>query len=314
LGAPKFYGERSQICTPESVTRLRAAVDKCLQNGTPYELDLEVIHPDGSIRSILGRGEPVRDAAGLIRGLRGTVQDITELKRLQRMREEWTSVIAHDLRQPIGSIAMCADLLLRIDDFEKKERAKLTDRIRSAAFTLARMVDDLLDISQMETQRLHLDRKWIDPRRSVCETVERLSQMMNDLHVEISDSGDLSPVFADPVRVEQVLGNLLSNAVKYGDKKEILVRLDRREDEIEISVTNHGPGITEKESTRLFDRFSRAKSVRDSNVPGLGLGLYISKGLVEAHAGRIWVDSVPNETTTFHFTLPTNIALLKNAA
>lgn len=315
LPPPNFYDEHPRLFTNESMAKLRKAVEQTLRYGTAYELDLELIRPDGSMRSILARGEPLHDAFGRIQGIHGTVQDVTPLKRLQKMREEWTSVIAHDLRQPIGTIAMCADLLSRMGDANREETEKFTERIRSSAFNLGRMVDDLLDIGQLETQRLHLERRWMDPRRSVQETIGRLSHVIKDLRVETAESGDLAPVFADPVRVEQVLGNLISNAVKYGDKqKEICIRLNRVEDEIDFSVMNHGPGISPEESSRLFDRFSRSQSVRKSNVPGLGLGLYISKGLVEAHGGRIWVESVPHATTTFHFTLPIRYLRLKEAA
>jgi len=100
----------------------------------------------------------------------------------------------------------------------------------------------------------------------------------------------------------------LSNAVKYGDRDgSILVHLDRHGDEIEIAVTNHGKGIPPEDVPRLFDRFTRLDESRESGVPGLGLGLYISKGLIEAHGGRIWVESTPGENTTFHFTLPVRV-------
>jgi PAS domain S-box-containing protein len=313
--APTFYDEHPQLYTPESMTQLRAAVEKALHDGTPYELDLELIHPDGSIRSIMARGRPSQGESGRVVALHGTIQDITELKRLQRMREEWTSIIAHDLRQPIGTIVMCAELLSRSPDATSEERIKFTDKIRSSAFNLARMVDDLLDISQLESQRLHLDRKWIDPVRVVRDTIERLSYSINDLRVDISAGGDLVPVYADPVRMEQILGNLLSNAVKYGDRKEnILVRLNRHENEVQISVTNHGQGIPNNELTRIFERFSRSRGIIKSNVPGLGLGLYIAKGLVEAHGGRIWVESEIHATTTFHFTLPSRFIQTKEVA
>lgn len=315
LPAPTFHDSRPVLFTPESSKRLRTTVDGALRHGASYELELEFARPDGSTRHVTLRGEPVRDASGRACGLHGTVQDITELKRLQRMREEWTSVIAHDLRQPIGTIMMCADLLTRVGEGSREEREKFTSKIRSSAFNLARMVDDLLDVSQMETQRLHLERKWIDPLRLVHETVDRLTLVMKDLHVDISGSSDLLPVFVDPGRVEQILGNLLSNAVKYGNETEpIRVRLKRDIGEVEISVMNHGKGIAKEEISRLFDRFSRAKSSHPSSVPGLGLGLYISKGLVEAHGGRIWVKSVPNSTTTFYFTLPVRVIRTGEAA
>jgi signal transduction histidine kinase len=90
--------------------------------------------------------------------------------------------------------------------------------------------------------------------------------------------------------------------------------LKRHTDEVEISVMNHGKGIATEEISRLFDRFSRAKSSHPSSVPGLGLGLYISKGLVEAPGGRIWVESVPDSTTTFYFTLPVRVVRTAEAA
>jgi PAS domain S-box-containing protein len=315
LPAPAFYDGHPALFTPESSKRLRTAVDMALRHEASFEVELEFLRPDGATRCVTLRGEPIRDASGRACGLHGTVQDITELKRLQKMREEWTSVIAHDLRQPIGTIMMCADLLTRTGEGSREEREKFTGKIRSSAFNLARMVDDLLDVSQMETQRLHLERKWIDPLRLVRESVDRLAYVMKDLRVDISGSSDLLPVFVDAGRVEQILGNLLSNAVKYGNEREaICVRLKRYRDEVEIAVMNYGKGIAEEEISRLFDRFSRAKSSHTSSVPGLGLGLYISKGLVEAHGGRIWVESVPNFTTTFYFTLPVRVVRTEEAA
>jgi PAS domain S-box-containing protein len=309
LPPPSFYGGHAELFTPDSMARLHAAVERALHDSIPYELDLELIRPDGSTRWIAVRGEPTRDVSGNIVGLYGTVQDITQLKQLQKMREEWTSVIAHDLRQPIGNIVMSADLLQRLHDGEMSEReSSIVARVRLSALNLARMVDDLLDVSQMEAQHLHLDRKWVDLRTVARESIARLEHITTGLHVKVWESDDLSPVFADAARIEQVFGNLLSNAVKYGDREsEILVRLDQHEDGIAISITNHGKGIPLEELPRLFNRFTRSKASGGSGVPGLGLGLYISKGLVEAHGGRIWVESTPGETTTFHFTLPVRL-------
>jgi signal transduction histidine kinase len=118
--------------------------------------------------------------------------------------------------------------------------------------------------------------------------------------------GHMSSVFVDPMRIGQVLGNLVSNAVKYGDRDtDIVVRLERRMSDVEIAVTNHGKGIDPAELPRIFNRFTRTKVARDSSAPGLGLGLYISKGVIDAHGGQMWVESTPGETTTFHLTLPT---------
>jgi len=98
---------------------------------------------------------------------------------------------------------------------------------------------------------------------------------------------------------------LISNAVKHGEKGgDIDVRVSQLGPDVEISVTNHGKGIKQEDVPRLFSRFGRSSTAQGAAIPGLGLGLYIAKGLVEAHGGRIWVDSIPGKTTTFHFTLP----------
>jgi PAS domain S-box-containing protein len=292
--------------TPASKERLKAAIEKILADGAPYELDLDVVRPDGGRRTVLARAASIQDTSGRVVALSGTAQDVTELRHLERLREEWMSVIAHDLRQPIGVIKTSAELLpdLHTGAIPESER-KITARIRSAATGLARMVDDMLDASRIEAHRLTLQRSAVSPVMMVRESVERLSQVNKDLRVELSHGADLDVVFADPVRVEQVVGNLLSNAVKYGDPAgKIDVRVERRDNEIEIAISNPGRGIPAEEIPTLFDRFARSAAARKSGVSGLGIGLYIARGLVEAHGGRIWAESVPGETTTFRFTLP----------
>jgi signal transduction histidine kinase len=139
----------------------------------------------------------------------------------------------------------------------------------------------------------------------VRETLTRLAHLIKDRRIRMSESAKLAPVRVDPARIDQVLGNLISNALKYGDEHGAIdIRLDRRAEEIEVAVTNRGRGISAEELPRLFDRFMRSKSARGSAVQGLGVGLYIAKGLVEAHGGRIWAESLPGQTTTIRFTLP----------
>jgi len=307
---PRLLRPEAPVFTPESAGRLRVVVERLLATGKPYEIELEVVRPDGGRRWVNAHGEPVRNEAGKITGMDGTCADITHVKALQRMREEWTSVIAHDLRQPIGVIAMASDFLpsLHGGEMTPDERAFMK-RIRSATNTLARMVDDLLDMSLLEASRLKLERKWVDPAELVTESVDRMMHQAGTAHVRVSAPRQLPQVFVDPMRIGQVLGNLLSNAVKYGDQQhDILVRLDRHNGELEVSVINHGKGIDPDELPHLFDRFARAKATRGSGVPGLGLGLYISKGVVEAHGGRLWAESIPGQTTSFHLALPLTAA------
>ncbi|MFL5813418.1 MAG: ATP-binding protein [Bdellovibrionia bacterium] len=310
------YDEMLTLFTPESARKLDEVVARVIENGSSYKMDLELAGGNEGHRWISSCGEAIRAESGEVVGIRGTAQDITELKELQRMREEWTSVIAHDLRQPISLISMSAELLptLHKGEMDSGERV-VEERIHTAAMSLSRMVDDLMDISRMEASRLVLERKWIDPRVVVRETLSRMSHEVSGFTVSLDESGELLPVYADQMRVEQVVSNLITNAVKYGKKdSKISVRLQRLPEEIQISVTNEGPGISKEEIPIIFSRFWRSKSTRGSGVPGLGLGLYIAKGLVEGHGGRIWVNSTPGKTTSFSFTLPTRAVAEKQSA
>ncbi len=273
-------------------------------------MELSLTRPDGSIRYVTAHGAAIRDDAGKIIGITGTAQDITELREAQRLRDEWTSVIAHDLRQPIGVILMAASGLpsLHQEGLHDKESVFLA-RITSAANTLARMVDDLLDMSLLEARRLELRRKWVSAHACLGDAIARLSQVVGDRHVHVVEKDAAAEILVDVMRFEQVLGNLISNAVKYGDPgTDIEVRLEQHNGEVEITVVNQGRGIAAEDLPNLFARFMRSKDARGSRMPGLGVGLYIARELIEAHNGRIWAESTPGRTTAFHVTLPSREA------
>jgi PAS domain S-box-containing protein len=294
---------------PETLTSIRGALEKVLHEGRPYETEMEIKRSDGTTRWIAARGEPVRNERGEIVAVAGTAQDITELKQLQRQRDEWTSLIAHDLRQPIGVITMAASALPELHEAEPRQSHELIKRIASAADGLRRLVDDLLDLSLLDARRLTLDRHWVHPQTLVRETVERLGYLTAGRRVRVIVSEGLADVFVDQLRMGQVLGNLISNAVKYGDAgSEIDVCIEQHGGEVDIAVENHGEGIPREEIENLFNRFMRTERARHSRVRGLGVGLYIARALVLAHQGRIWVESTPGETTTFHVVLPSRPA------
>ena len=299
---------------PETMAAIRNALQVVLRDGRPHEIEMEIKRPDGTMRWISARGDAVRNEKGEIVALTGTAQDITELKELQRQRDEWTSLIAHDLRQPIGVITMAASALPELRDVAPDKATELIKRISSAADGLARLVDDLFDLSLLEARRLTLDRKWHNPQAVVSEALERLSHVTRGRRVTVTAGPGLSEICVDQMRIGQVLGNLISNAVKYGDKEsEIAVRIEQRDTEVEIAVENRGAGIAPEDVAQLFKRFVRTAKARRSGAPGLGVGLYIAKELVEAHGGRIWVESTPGQTTTFHVALPSRAAEQKVA-
>jgi PAS domain S-box-containing protein len=262
-------------------------------------LELRARMPSGELVPILVSAAPVSAEAGPV-GAVAIFRDIRALKELERLREEWASVIAHDLRQPLNVISLGADVLGR--DLTGKH-ALWAERIRSQARQLDQLIEDLLDVSRLEARRLELQPDLVRIEELVATALAGVPVLEGRIRVAIDP--DAAQLFADPQRLLQVLGNLLSNAAKYGTPdREVLLEARRVDDQIRISISNHGPGIAPDEAPLLFERFTRTRAARKSTIQGIGLGLYICKGLIEAHAGRIWVESTPGLRTTFHFTLP----------
>lgn len=214
-------------------------------------------------------------------------------------------MIAHDLRQPLSVITFGAGLLKRMLGEEAGfEVWRTLEDTLVASGNLNKMVNDLVDVSHLDARRLNLERRPVDLLALVRGAARRMVWMTGERRVRVEARGEVPPVLADPGRVEQVLGNLLSNAIRYGDpESEVLVEVVREDDGASVSVTNWGPGIPPEQLPRLFARFYRAGGDGEEESSGLGLGLYISKGLVEAHGGRLWAESAPG-FTTFRFTLP----------
>jgi signal transduction histidine kinase len=247
---------------------------------------------------------PLRDLDGRVRGAVALFDDISVLKQLERMREEWMAVIAHDLRQPLNGIVLHAQVLRRaLGPGAPERQLESIEHIRVAGLRLNRMIEDLLDASRIEASRLKLERRPLALPRLVGEIVARTSELAGR-QVRVSAQEGVPEAFADPGRIEQVLSNLLTNAAKYGDREAAIeVHIGRDGADVRVSVTNEGAAIDEAHLSHLFTRFYRTPSAEAGPRRGLGLGLYISKGLIEAHGGRIRAESYERRTT-FHFTLP----------
>jgi signal transduction histidine kinase len=225
------------------------------------------------------------------------------MKEIERLREECSAVVAHDLRQPIFSISLAVQNLLHDSGLPERERLDL-ELIQSSAARLTRMVSDLSNASLLETGHLPLECQAVNLASLIEGVVDEFRSTAPDRRIDIASEGGQS-VWVDPDRIRQVLENLISNAAKYSRPDSgILVKSAARDRFVDVTVTNWGVGIPPEELPTLFDRFRRATRARAEGIPGLGLGLYIAKGLVEAHGGRMWAESVPDDATSLHFTLP----------
>jgi PAS domain S-box-containing protein len=284
---------------------LDQAVRDVVATGAPRTFDIDIPSPEDNVHVLHVRVVPELTEDGALQSALAIATDVSALKEVERLREEWTSVVAHDLRQPTTVILGYGSLL-------EKSATQLSPPVRlqvshilDSARLLSRMIRDLLDSSRIEARRLTLQRRVVDLAALVSAIITRATVTTRNHAVTVTVRSVIPPINVDPGRIEQVLMNLLSNAAKYSEpRSDIEVTLDLEADAVKVGVTNRGPGVRPEELPTIFNRFIRTRSAQQRTREGLGLGLYIARGLVEAHGGRIWVESTPGETTTFWFTLP----------
>jgi PAS domain S-box-containing protein len=221
-----------------------------------------------------------------------------------RTRDEVLRVVAHDLRAPLGVIALCAGKLLKLPPGERAIDTKPLEVIRKAVGRASCLIQDLLDVARMEAGHLTVERGPLDTPALVREAVElhRALAEARSLHLVVDIPTDAPPILADHDRVLQILSNLLGNALKFTPAGgSVWVRVVPEGDRVRFSVRDTGAGISPEDLPHLFEPFWQARA---GGKEGAGLGLAIVKGLVDAHGGRLWVESTLRVGSTFSFTLP----------
>lgn len=272
-------------------------------------VELVFRRPDGSAIPIEVNAAPILDAEGRVTGAVAAWQDMTAAKELERLRAEWNSVVAHDLRQPINSISLYAQMLARQSQGWSEDARSCVAEIRKMVSRLARMTSDLLDLSRLDASRLTVVRRPVDVAACVRDAVRRIAMEAPEDRFDVQVRGPIPTVEADPDRIAQVMENLLTNALKYAAAgTPIRVVVERSGGEVVVTVRNDGAVLSPQQLERVFQRFERAGVSSHKAVPGIGLGLQIVQGLVEAHGGRVTAESTPGGETTFRFTLPIGAA------
>ncbi len=278
------------------------ATSRALRGERVVGYRMSIRRPDGDRRQLLASASPIRDEQGHIVGAVLDFDDITSLIRLQEQREDILRAVSHDLRNPLAGILGQAQLCERrlAQAGLERERAN-AQTIIAAAQRMNTLIQDLVDTARSETGQLQLRRQPVDLAGFVAGLKERLSPSLDMARVELRMPERLPPVWADPDRLERILTNLLSNALKYSTPgTPVTVSASERDGEVVTSVTDRGPGIAPEDLERLFRRYARARPARE----GVGLGLYITRQLVEAHGGRVWAESQVGVGSTFSFSLP----------
>lgn len=233
------------------------------------------------------------------------MEDLTVEKKIQEIRETFTNIVVHELRAPLTSIKGSAELLLS-GKLDEKDKDRMLHLVKHSTETLLSDIGGLLDAAKIEAGKFVISKDIADLNKLISEKTETFSMVAMSKHIEIKSSLDKAlPAFEfDRERIGQVLNNLLSNAIKFTHEGgEIDVTSQLNGNLITVKVKDNGAGIPENIQATLFKKFTQAGGAT-SRVGGTGLGLYISKSIIESHGGKIWLDSAETKGTTMYFTLP----------
>jgi two-component system phosphate regulon sensor histidine kinase PhoR len=247
------------------------------------------------------------------------LHDITDLRRLERVRRDFVANVSHEFKTPLTAIQGFAETLLGGALEDKTNNRRFLEIIRTHAARLARLTDDLLELARIEAGRIELDRREVSLAEIIeaCADTTRPRIEHGKLQLEVLIPDDLPEVSADPRRLREILQNLLDNAAQYtpsGGRIWIEARVKTAGDagpgaptnaaSVTITVGDTGIGIPHSDQQRIFERFYRVDAARSREAGGTGLGLAITKHLVELHGGRIWVESEVGQGSRFHFSVP----------
>ncbi|WP_195908171.1 response regulator [Nostocoides sp. HKS02] len=273
-----------------------------------------IVRPDGNVREVVALGKAVRDDQGEIVRLVGTLQDVTEQRELERLKDEFVGVISHELRTPLTSIRGALGLIAggAVGTLPPKAQ-RMADVALNSCQRLVRLVNDILDVEKMAAGKLELDLAPLPAAEVVADAIAEMKAMADQANVTIAAMPIDAVVLADRDRVAQALTNLISNAVKFSPAGgTVLVAVGPSDSKdpnaskefVQFTVTDEGSGIPADQLEAIFDRFTQADASDTRAKGGTGLGLPICRGIVEQHGGRIWATSEPGQGSTFAFTLP----------
>ncbi|MDQ3549617.1 MAG: cell wall metabolism sensor histidine kinase WalK, partial [Chloroflexota bacterium] len=287
---------------------------------TSQEISEIIDHPQGgTVQPVVRRrGERVLSAAvstlqgdddATSSGLVWVLRDVTELAQIDEMKSEFISIVSHELRTPLTAIKGFTDLILEGDVGKISEQQReFLEIVQSNSDRLVALINDMLDISRIESGRITLNREEVDISAAVEQAIAALRPLIDDKHMQVQTELVEEPtgIVADRARLQQILTNLISNACKYTlEGGWITVRSEALEGQIAISVSDTGIGIPPEALPHIFSKFYRADQPLARDVGGSGLGLAITKSLVEMHGGKIAIASRASVGTTVRFTLPT---------
>ncbi len=279
-----------------------------------FSSEFRHIHRNGTLRFCRVKTAPIFSALGLLIGHVGTVADITESRAIEKMKNEFISIVSHELRTPLASIRGSLGLLAAGVLENQPETAKQMLEIASNdTQRLVRLVNDILDLERLDSSQVTLAKQWCDGADLIRQSVKSVQSLLDENNINLSIVSGSVQLWAEPDRIIQMLVNLLSNAIKFSPTEStVTISVEDLGDSLRDSyasrvlfeVKDRGRGIPADKLENIFGRFQQVDASDSRQKGGTGLGLAICRSIVQQHGGRIWVESVVGEGSSFYFTLP----------
>jgi len=332
-GNKEFYADYENfinVIHPEDRASVIEAINKCVEAGSEFDIEHRVIHPDGTVCWMHERGNVIRDKNGQPLRMLGVMQDVTNRKEAEqtillakdaaenanRAKSKFLSSMSHELRTPMNAIIGFGQLLLMEDDELTKNQAENVNEILNAGNHLLGLINEVLNLSKIEAGKIELSIDAVNLGDVLVESICLVAPLVDRKGINISveypgeaigiDSlSNRGPVVrADSSRLKQVMINLLSNAIKYNhDNGSIVIRCHINDSTAKIEVVDTGIGISKKQQKELFMAFNRL-GAEQSEVEGTGIGLIITKNIIELMGGEIGVESELGEGSSFWVSIP----------
>lgn len=295
-----------QFVHPDDKEAAIAAVRKAIEEQNSYELEFRIVQADsGRLKWVNSYGSVVEKNGNKATRMAGVIYDSTDRKQLEQQKDEFIAVASHELKTPLTSIKIYTQILSEI--FQRAsdpEKSKLAKDLDGQVDRLIELTRSLLDTTKITEGELDIKSERFNIRILIMEQLNIL-QHTTQIHSLLLLPGADETVVADRERIGQVLVNLISNAIKYSPNGgEIIITCTKEENNLNISVTDSGIGIADQIQSKVFDRFFRANYIQQKFFSGVGLGLYITAGIIRRHGGTVSVKSKLNEGSVFSFTLP----------
>jgi PAS domain S-box-containing protein len=304
----------SLIC-PDQAERSKmvtAMVDAATERGVVSEKEVTIRAKNGAVKTLLVSTSLMQHREG--RMLLSVFRDISALKHMSQLKDDFISMVSHELRTPLSIVKEGVSLILdRIPGEINFEQENVLNSARRNIERLTRIIDNLLDISRIESGRIGIKKKPVDISELARQVAVSFGNKARERSIRLEMEFPAEPVMAevDPDMVAEVVTNIVDNALKFTDEGYVRVGLKRYQGGVELYVEDSGIGISKEDMPKLFGKFQQFNRARESTEKGTGLGLSIAKGIVDMHGGSIYVESDPGSGTKVTVTIPVNIKNLE---